>query len=68
LPVAPADANSEEADAGTEDDEVEVLELEALLLCEVVEDTTESDAVGPVADASSAVEVEESFEKSSESL
>jgi hypothetical protein len=67
--VALAEADLEEVDAGTddEDEDVGVPELEALLGWEVVEETTESDAVAPVADASSAVEVEESFEKSSES-
>ena len=65
--MAPAEADLEEDDARTEDDDVEVLELEVLLPCEVVENTTESDAVAPVADASSAVEVEESSEESSES-
>jgi hypothetical protein len=53
------DAELEEADAELEIGEVGVLELEALLRCEVVEGTIESNAV--------VVEVEESSEVSSES-
>jgi hypothetical protein len=67
LSVAPAEADSEEADAELEIDEVGVLELRALLRCEVVEEIIEPDAVAAVADVSSAVEVEESSEESSES-
>jgi hypothetical protein len=65
--VAPAEADLEEVEAGTEDDEVEVLELEVLLPREVVEETIEPDAVTGEAGTSSAVEVEELSEESSES-
>jgi hypothetical protein len=66
LPVAPADADSEEVDAELDGDEVGVLELEAELSCEVVEEIIAPDAVDVVAEASSSIEVEESLESSSE--
>jgi hypothetical protein len=50
-----------------EDDEVGVPELEALLRCEVVEETIESDAAAAVAEVSSSVEVGKSSSEESES-
>ena len=62
MPVAPADEDSEEADADSEVDEVGVLELEALLPCEV-EALIELDAVA----AAEPAELEESESSSEES-
>ena len=62
MPVAPADEDSEEADADSEVDEVGVLELEALLPCEV-EALIELDAVA----AAEPAELEESEPSSEES-
>jgi hypothetical protein len=50
-----------------EDDEVGVPELEALLRCEVVEETIESDAAAAAAEVSSSVEVGKSSSEESES-
>jgi hypothetical protein len=75
LPVAPADADSEELDAEPEVEEVGMGELETLLRCEVIAELMESDAVAVavVAAMPSSVEVEEDsslepLEESSESL
>ena len=72
--MAPADADSEELEAEPEVEEVGMVELEALLRCEVVEELVEFDAVAVavVAATPSSVEVEEDsslkpLEESSES-
>ena len=59
--MAPADADSEELEAEPEVEEVGMVELEALLRCEVVEELVEFDAVAVavVAATPSSVEVEE---------
>jgi hypothetical protein len=57
----------EELEAELEMDEAGVLELEAELCCEVVEEIIASDAVAVVAEASSSIEVEESLESSEKS-
>jgi hypothetical protein len=62
LPVALADVELEEVDTELDEVEVGVLELEAVLCCEVVEEIIASDAVAVVAEASSLIEVDESLE------
>jgi hypothetical protein len=59
LSVAPADADSDEVDAESDDEAVDVLVLTMLLRCEVVEEPMEPDAVEVPA---ASVEVEESEE------